>query len=316
MNPSYTYGLSKINTHKLKIHTIDFSIRDHLSNVKALYQNLARDKTLKFSMTITERVPMWIHADDKRLEQVLVNLISNAFKFTDNGSVDVLVDLKESNLLYIEITDTGIGIPKEQHDNIFTDFTQGDSSIARNFGGTGLGLPISAKIVSLMGGQLDVDRTITNGSRFFFTIPIKSSVQQSEAKYLLPRNDLSSLSVVVVDDNEVNLKIMAGFLKKLKVTYSTFIDANGAIRYLASNNCDLVLMDIQMPNISGLEACKMLRASGFDKPIIALTANASDEDRLAAKAVGMNDFLAKPVKYEQLEHLFLMQIIEGNRSRT
>ncbi|WP_320823373.1 response regulator, partial [Reinekea sp.] len=187
--------------------------------------------------------------------------------------------------------------------DMFNSFTQADSSISRRYGGTGLGLSIVANLVKLMGGKVEAESNLGQGSHFWFNLPLIVAPALSEEhrpKPLAEQQRLNNLHVVIVDDNEINLKVICGLLKRFDVNIAPFDRAPAALAHIAQHPTDLIVMDIQMPEMDGLTATKILRERGFTKPIIAFTANSSDQDRQDCLTAGMNDILLKPIKQQEL----------------
>jgi signal transduction histidine kinase/ActR/RegA family two-component response regulator len=262
---------------------------------------------------IDEDVPTRILADNGRLRQILINLVGNAIKFTDQGEIRVRVFLPSAPLppetppghiqLGFEVKDTGIGIAPEQFSQLFQCFSQVDPSISRRYGGAGLGLTISDKLVQLMNGQFAVESSPGNGSTFIFTIlahpiaiqtlPASVSIPALAAKY--------PLCILLAEDNPINQQLALIILTKMG--YNPIIAVNGkeVLQHLDKAPFDLILMDIQMPEMDGLEATRLIRKSGGHQPVIvAMTANATRHDRDECLAAGMNDYLSKPVDLDQL----------------
>ena len=273
----------------------------------------AAEKGLEYSFTIEEETPLILKGDPVRVSQVLINLISNAIKFTEKGSVTVYTKSKNSSEHTIDIiftvSDTGIGIPGEKAKHLFEAFKQADGTTTRRFGGTGLGLSISRNLAELMGGVISVTSEIGAGSTFLFTVPlglsIKTGSEVSHADFQVPEdpNDsLDGLSVLLAEDNEINQKVISEILKQEGIHVHIVHDGKQAVEAVKDNAYDLVLMDVQMPNMDGYEATGTIRKiEGFtDLPIIALTANAMKGDREMCMDAGMNDYVAKPIVADEL----------------
>ncbi|WP_052951590.1 hybrid sensor histidine kinase/response regulator [Devosia soli] len=242
-----------------------------------------------------------LFADANRLRQVLVNLIGNAIKFTPAGAVEVKASVS-GDRLRLEVKDTGPGISKDDSSRLFREFSQLDSSSTRSFGGTGLGLAICRRLVEVMAGDIGVDSVLGNGSTFWLEIsagPIAElAVAHSHHQVALQRDFHGR--VLVVDDNAINRDVALGLLRKLGVIAEGAANGREAIAATEESHFDLILMDMQMPQMDGLEATRILRAAGLAVPIVGLTANAFESDRVACIEAGMDDHVAKPVTRDKL----------------
>jgi CheY-like chemotaxis protein/anti-sigma regulatory factor (Ser/Thr protein kinase) len=256
--------------------------------------------------------------DVTRLKQVIINLISNAIKFTANEGKIELTNSYADGKLYVCVTDNGIGIEKENLPFIFNAFEQADTSTTRKFGGTGLGLSISSRIVSMMGGELKVESEIGKGSSFFFTIPINLGCKNElEEKSVLGEEEHFQAKILLAEDNKTTQTFMSIVLEDMGVEVDIADDGQIAIQKYKQNHYDLILMDGDMPNINGLDATKMIRA--YEKseniqnpiPIVALTANAIEGDRKRFLDAGMNDYLSKPLETSKLEECFAKYLTKG-----
>ena len=252
-------------------------------------------------------------ADPSRINQILTNLISNAIKFTLNGSVKVLVKLVSATdshqRVHFEVKDTGIGIPEDKLELIFDSFSQSETYTTRKFGGTGLGLAITKQLVALQGGQIKVASKPGVGSSFYFELEIKKS---EEPQHIPDRSDylkelldtkLSGLKILVAEDHPLNQVVIRKLLNKWNCNVDIVSDGREALERIEKYTYDIVLMDLQMPNMDGFEATQAIRTSGQpyqDIPIIALTASAFLEEKKRALAAGMNDFVTKPFEPENL----------------
>ena len=260
---------------------------------------------IELEMPSSLRFPV-VETDPTRLKQVLLNLVSNAIKFTEGGTVTVRLE-ERLNLggarLRFEVADTGIGIDEEGIRKLFQPFSQVDASINRRFGGTGLGLAISKEIVERLGGTVGVSSKKGAGSRFWFELPAIEATSQPAPALVPPRGPLPALRVLLVEDNSVNQQVAAGFLKHLGQEVDLANDGFEAVEMAAKNDYDVILMDMQMPNMDGVEASTRIRAMGGPRsqtPIIAITANASEDDRSRCITAGMNGFQSKPISVEKL----------------
>jgi CheY-like chemotaxis protein len=298
---------SKIEAGYVELEQIAFSPSVITRSVIDILRPRATAKGLPVELTLDPGIPAAAKGDPMRIRQVLFNLVGNAIKFTDRGRVAVRVraaaDAGEAVVLTFEIEDTGIGIAEEALGRIFRPFTQADNSMSRRFGGTGLGLAISQKLVEAMRGTLTVESTPGRGSIFRFTLPLPLTdaavSQTTPAAFVMPR---LAGRVLVVEDDRINQRVIGHFLAQMGLETGLAEDGKAAVDLALREKWDAVLMDCQLPELDGLEATRRIRARRPEHPlpIIALTANASTQDRTACLAAGMNDFLAKPVRVELL----------------
>jgi len=311
---------SKIEAGQLKLIHTDFSLQTEIDEIQVMFSHQAREKGIRFSSFISADVPAMLQGDPVRLKQILVNLVGNAIKFTEQGEVSLHITNESQQqkhpLLRITIHDTGIGIAEEQQQQLFQAFQQGDSSISRRYGGTGLGLVITQRLVAMMGGDIHVKSAPGKGSTFTVMLQLDASsnaklptnkLSHGHPSRPIQTNDLSALlsqlQILVVDDNKLNLKLATTLLSDEGVTTVAAESGQQALDKLRQQNFDLILMDLEMPDMSGVEATREIRQSLYcseDTPIIALTAHAFSEIRQQVIEAGMNDLLAKPYQPEQL----------------
>lgn len=301
---------SKIESGRMDIENIDFDVRKIVHSVIMLMQGKADEKHLKLVENVVTNVPDALKGDPTRLRQILLNLVGNAIKFTDSGSVTINVKVerrmpeKNKLLIHFSVEDTGIGISKEAQEKLFSPFSQADNTITRRFGGTGLGLAICKRLVEAMGGEIKVESIQKKGSTFYFLVPLEPGdasqihVQETHAV------DLPRLRILVVDDNEINHKVITGLLAKTGHDLTSAMNGREAVDYVTRQSFDIVLMDMEMPVMNGVDATKTIRMlndpSKSNIPIIAMTANVVDEDVEKCKAAGMNDFISKPINLEKM----------------
>ncbi|MFO0231659.1 MAG: PAS domain S-box protein [Burkholderiales bacterium] len=306
--------LSKIEAGRLELESIDFELRELLDHLAKPIALSAQRKGLALRLELGAALPRIARGDPVRLRQVLVNLLGNAVKFTERGAVTLAVDsrdagpslLGEPRALWLdcEVRDTGLGIPADKLDLIFDAFAQADSSTTRRFGGTGLGLAITRRIVEAMGGEIGVASMPGEGSRFRFSIRLLEGMAPADAPAAStgPRHAVPAraLRVLLAEDNPVNQKLAQLMLQRLG--HASVVAGNGeeAVALVAREPVDLVLMDMQMPVVDGIEATRRIRATGATLPIVAMTANAMEADRVRCIEAGMNGFLAKPVRGPEL----------------
>ncbi len=305
---------SKVEAGKLLLDNIPFSPEALLHDILALLTHQANLKEISLSTDSSPNIPAQLLGDPGRLRQILINLVGNAVKFTQAGSVVIrmnalpMADAADKVWLAFEIRDTGIGMTPEVVDNLFAPFYQGDASTTRKFGGTGLGLSICLRLAELMGGRIKVESTAGIGSTFSFSLPFEIITQTTESPPVVQNTSEelpTGLRVLLVEDNLVNQKVAAALLKKLGCQVSIAEDGAVALQRLQEAPIDVILMDCQMPVMDGFETTRRLRAgeAGSDAarlPIIAMTANAMQGDREQCLAAGMDDYLAKPVSREAI----------------
>jgi len=301
---------SKLEAGAVTIERHATSLPEIIDSVREIMAARASAASLEFTMTAPE---MSVTVDAARLRQVLLNLVGNAIKFTREGAVSVTATLN-GELLRIEVSDTGRGIPEDQFCRLFQDFSQLDSSSTRAFGGTGLGLAICRRLMEAMGGTISVTSVVGKGSTFWIEMPATPAVALPPRPLAVPAAKLpiasfaASSSVLVVDDSEVNRLVAAGLLKSLGYQVETAENGQLALERMAEHHYDLVLMDMQMPVMDGIAATKAIRARGDETPIVGLTANAFETDRAACLAAGMNDHLPKPVTREKLAQILTARL--------
>ena len=298
---------AKIEHGRMTSEQTPFDVVRLVTETARVVEGRARERRNRLDVLL-DTIPdaSWFLGDPTLIHRVLLNLLSNAVKFTENGIVRVRVSIAtESKRLRFEVADTGIGIPSEARDRLFSAFTQVDSSISRRFGGTGLGLAICKRIVEGLGGEIGVDSAPGLGSKFWFEIPVEPAEPQerpadhSEAtSSALPR-----LKILVVEDHPINRQVASKFLGMLGQDVTLACDGVEGVAMAAESRYDLILMDMQMPNMDGIAATNAIRASGNSVPIIAMTANASDEDKRRCSEAGMDGFESKPITLKRLTAL-------------
>lgn len=319
----------KIESGKMDLEDINFDLKRLVRGVHTLMTGHAESKGIELVLELDPNAPTWVRGDPTRLRQVLLNLINNAIKFTSKGSVYLRVrdltgnsedKIQKTHQIYFAIQDSGIGIGPESQKKLFMPFAQADSSISRKYGGTGLGLAICKRLIEAMGGAISINSKEGEGSTFFFTVSMPEGMAQTDSG----ANDFSNLpekttdekprfkspiNVLVVDDNGINLKVVSGFVEKLGCHPMTAANGEDALDMLSRYPFDLILMDLQLPDMTGIDVTKIIRdlplPGKANVPIVALTGNGSDEDKKACLESGMNDFAVKPITYEKILELLL-----------
>ena len=308
---------SKVEAGRLEIEPAPFHMRRLLAEVAELMRGTADAKGLELRCVLPETAPVAVVGDAGRIRQIVTNLVNNAIKFTEEGSVTIEASWREApgdvTLWNISVTDTGIGIPANRLPDLFQRFTQADSSTTRRYGGTGLGLAISRQLAELMHGSIDAESAVGRGSRFRVMLPLpRASTEQAAAAKLnadvaaaeaspVTPDALAGRRVLVAEDNPFNQKVAQYILEKLGLRVDLAANGNEAVQMMANFVYDLVFMDCQMPEMDGYEATGIIRRLGGPAartPIIAMTAHAMPGDRERCTAAGMDDYLSKPVRAE------------------
>ncbi len=299
---------SKLESGAVELEMLPFELGEVFASVAHVMGARARDKDITLHV---EQPQARVTTDATRLRQILFNLVGNAVKFTDRGGVRVSCRI-EGDRLTVEVEDTGIGIPPEARDRLFQDFSQLDITINRRFGGTGLGLAICRRLIGAMGGDIGVESREGSGTRFWFTLPVGLVTSSERQPVRAPEPGLQPKPettgdrrftgrILVAEDNAINFTVARELLQRFGVEVDHAPDGRIATHLVSSGRYDLVLMDMQMPVMSGLEATQAIRQQGcVELPIIGLTANAFASDREACLAAGMSDFVAKPINRGKL----------------
>jgi CheY-like chemotaxis protein/HPt (histidine-containing phosphotransfer) domain-containing protein len=299
---------SKMEAKRLELEAIDFNLRSLLDNLASVLSAAAKAKGIELLCTTDPNIPKLLRGDPGRLRQILTNLTGNAIKFTEKGDVLVRVALEEDGesdcLLRFSVRDSGIGIPEAKIGALFAKFSQADVSTTRRFGGTGLGLAISKQLAELMGGRVGVTSQEGIGSEFWFTARLARAQERGSQTEDAPMEAQTAARmkgrILIAEDNSTNREVALGMLRKLGLRADAVADGAEAIRALESIPYDLVLMDMCMPVMDGIEAARLIRnpesaVLNHAIPVIALTANAMQSDRQSCLAAGMNDFVSKPI---------------------
>jgi signal transduction histidine kinase/CheY-like chemotaxis protein len=317
--------VSKIEAGMMRIESTPFSIRDLIHSIQSIFAGKMQEMGLDFTTGVDKLVPDTISGDPVRLTQILVNMIGNAAKFTSEGAIRVVVNDKGRQVNHIRlgfvISDTGIGIAKEKLPNIFDRFRQAEDSTTRKYGGTGLGLAIAKDLISLQGGEIEVESEPGKGTIFRFTIPyemvaaplgslaITKSVGSGYADY-------QHIRVLVVEDNEMNRSLLRHLLTGWKLSFDIVTNGMEALEKLRICTFDLVLMDVQMPGMDGYTATQEIRTKlKLETPVLAMTAHAFPGEREKCLSYGMNEYIAKPIKEKELFGLIVrLTGMDGSRS--
>lgn len=299
--------LSKIEAGKIELEERPLNLRELVEDCLSMTRGLAKQKGIALECSVAPSIPARIVADEARLRQVLLNLLNNAVKFTVSGSVALSVaPVEGSDAMAVEITDTGIGISPDRISHLFQDFVQGDGSISRHYGGTGLGLSISRRLITLMGGLIGVTSVVGQGSTFHFTLPLveaEAEIDDGTSPGPVPAQAVTPRSILLVDDLSINLEIVGEMLRSAGHCVTSVNNGPSAIVAWRDGRHDLILMDVQMPGMDGLETTRRIRdldGQARHVPVIALTANVFSQQIESYRDAGMNDHLGKPFYREDL----------------
>lgn len=336
---------SKIEANKMQLEYAPFRVEEVVSETLTILSSKAKEKGIQLLPAVDQDVPAFIVGDKARLRQVLMNLVGNAIKFTESGSVTVHIKkIKEQHgevSLEVSVIDTGIGIEKENAEKLFTAFTQADPSTYRKYGGSGLGLTICKMLVDLMGGKIGVESTVGKGSTFYFSFLArvadsvevynagKEALDEAVKPLSIPEHDVLSedrpLKILLAEDNDINRLLAGKLFERLGYTIDAVTNGMEAFDAVKKETYDLVFMDVQMPVLDGLEAAQKIRADVPDthQPIIiAMTAFAGDDDKELCAQAGMDDYVSKPISMDDLEKMILKwskvnkkQTFENNMKR-
>ncbi len=332
--------ITRIEEGRLQLESLSFNLPTEIEGVYKLLKLKADEKRLDFTCHLSPYLPQNVVGDPTRLKQILVNLIGNAIKFTDKGfvrlNISVIDEINDRYILRFEVSDSGIGINPDEMAHLFKPFNQSDVSFTRRFGGTGLGLAISKNLVELMEGNIGVYSEPNKGSTFWFVIPLKKDATQANleiresgqhlpkdvilqqtnqhedipvASLLTSENSASPLKILLAEDNLVNQKVVMMLIQKMGYNADVAINGKIAVEKFMQNSYDLILMDIMMPEMDGIEATQIIRKIEEERKavkkvkIIALTANAMKEDRERCLASGIDDYISKPFKPADLQRI-------------
>lgn len=300
--------ISKIESGRMTLETTDFGLRALIGHSVQTVAAQALAKRLELIWKVSDETPDSLTGDPLRLRQVLINMLGNAIKFTHKGSVRIDAAVERSDgkkaILRMSVSDTGIGIPKAKQEAIFQAFVQADESTTRNYGGTGLGLAISKQLVEMMGGELSVESQPGKGSKFTFTASVGIGDGRQKAAPEEEEGIEPPLRILLAEDNPVNRKVAESILRKRGHDVVSIVDGRKALAAITGSDFDIVLMDVQMPGMDGLEVTTAVREAeairGGHVPIVALTAHATSGDRERCLAAGMDGYVTKPIRAEEL----------------
>ena len=313
--------LAKLDAGRMSVETIPYDLREVIADQLRFWRAEARKKGVRLRLTGAAATPHFIASDPTRLRQIINNLLSNALKFTTEGSVTVGLSCETTDegklALQIDIKDTGLGMTSEQMGRLFKPFDQADASIARTHGGTGLGLVISRELARMMGGDIVVSSTPGLGSCFTVTLVAEKAEGVAAPEAVFVGDEAAeglALKILVVDDHEINRRAIGLMLEPLSAEISTAASGGEALMLMSQQVFDVILMDVHMPDMSGHDVARMLRAeAGLNQatPIIAVTGGVSDEDVAACIAAGMSDWVAKPIDAGKLYNALGRQLNAG-----
>ncbi len=301
--------LGKIDSDKVELHLADFSIELLLNEVVEMFTTLARKRSIELTLSIGENLPAYMRSDRGRFRQILVNILGNAIKFTEKGTVKVSVcqietEVESVKFIRVLVEDSGIGLSKAQQSRLFERFQQGDASTTRKFGGSGLGLVLSKRLAKVLQGDVNLlESTFSKGSKFEIlipwveplSIPVRNEVANQDKQPVI-----KGLRILLVDDAEDNRVLFERLLKREGAVVATACDGFEGVDMALKAEFDFVLMDVQMPRLDGIAATRSLRNFGYSKPIFALTAHAMETERKRCLEAGFNEHLSKPLSMGRL----------------
>lgn len=312
---------SRIESNLLELIEIDFNIRQLVEQLADEFHDEVGDKDIALIVFIEPNVATHIMGDPKRISQILTNLVTNAIKFTRKGEIIIRVSMQrvtdEKDEILFAVSDTGMGIPEEKQSGLFVPFKESSNNLEKSFEGTGLGLALSARLVELMGGHIWVESEINKGSTFYFTVPLKQSTQtkvkksESAPEITDKKTKIQRIEkghkpdILLVEDNIINQRLMIRLMERLGYEIDVAEDGRVAVQMAAEKSYDIIFMDLQMPEMDGIEATReILNNSGASQPnIIAMTANVSIKNRTLCLDAGMVDYVAKPVSLDKIKDI-------------
>ncbi|NBL64496.1 response regulator [Flavobacterium sp. NST-5] len=290
--------INRIESENIEIEKIEFNLKQLLDDIQNALKELASQNNVEFVLEKDDNIAAFVLSDPTKLSQILINLINNALKFTENGRVlvraKVLDDSETEQEIYFEVVDNGIGIPADKQNIIFESFSQGSVEINRKYGGTGLGLAIVKRLVSMLGGEIKLNSATGLGSNFNFSLRFKKAEDIKDYKIFINDSDFVGKEILLVEDNKINQMITRKMLEKKKIKCQVVENGEDAIEALRQKKYNLVLMDVHLPGINGTIATQQIRTFDNETPIVALTAISLNENRENLLSFGMNDVLTKP----------------------
>ena len=316
--------INKIEANKVDIEPEVFNLKKKITNVISALNNSAVDNNIKMHLEYDKGLPLNFNADQLKISQILINLIGNSIKFTKDGDIWVRAKkINESNGVYnvrFEVEDNGIGISKEKQEHMFESFSQGSIQINRKYGGTGLGLSIVKGLIDILNGKIYLKSELGKGTTFYFELPMKFTdeiIKESKINYFKDINEveLSNIKILVVEDNKINQMITKKILNKMKLNCDVVDNGEAAVDNVKTNKYDVVLMDIHMPGISGIEATKIIRTFDKNLTIFALTAVTIEDKMQEFDEAGFTDIISKPFKQEDFEKKLFNALIQQNQNQ-
>ena len=314
--------INKIEANKVEVEKEVFNLKKKIANVISALNNSAVGNNIKMHFEFEESLPNNYNADQLKISQILINLIGNSIKFTKNGDIWVRAKkINEKNGLFnirFEVQDNGIGISKEKQENMFESFSQGSIQINRKYGGTGLGLSIVKGLIDILKGKIYLKSELDKGSTFFFELPLEyaeEAIKKEQTNYFkdISEVELENIKILIVEDNKINQMITKKILTKMKLNCEVVENGEDAVEKVKANTYDVVLMDIHMPGISGIEATKIIRGFNKDLTIFALTAVTIEDKMVEFDEAGFTDIISKPFKQEDFEKkLFDALMLKNN----
>jgi hypothetical protein len=316
--------INKIEANKVELDPEIFNLKNKVENVIAALNNSALDNNTALHFEYDKKLPEIFDGDQLKISQILINLIGNAIKFTKDGDIWVRVTQldksKKIHTIRLEVEDNGIGITKEKQDSMFESFSQGSVQINRKYGGTGLGLSIVKGLVKILNGKIYLKSELGKGTTFFVELPLKESQEVKKVKKHdyskdISNLDLKNVKILVVEDNKINQMITKKILNKMNLNCDLIDNGEDAVEMVKETSYDVVLMDIHMPGISGLEATKRIRTFNKELTIFALTAVTLEDKMQEFDDAGFNDIISKPFKQEDFEKKLYLALTK-NKTET